>query len=63
MQMVGHKERAEEYRLKAEELRSLMPDMTDKHTRELLEKIAADYDQLAVVGEGFAESEKAGAKL
>jgi hypothetical protein len=32
-EMDGHKERAEEYRLKAEELRSLIPDMTDEHTR------------------------------
>jgi hypothetical protein len=61
--MNGHNEKALEYRLKAEELRSMIPDMKDRSSREILEKIAADYDHLAIVQERLANSEKIGGKF
>lgn len=43
--MDGHKERAFQYRQKAEELREMIPDMTDDHTRDTLENIARGHDR------------------
>jgi len=54
--MNEHEKKALDYRMKAEELRSMIPDMKDQNTREVLEKIAADYDHLATVQMKLAES-------
>jgi hypothetical protein len=57
--MIAHEERAFQYRQKAEELRAMIPDMRDGHTRVTLEKIAAGYDQLARVQDNLAKADKA----
>lgn len=53
-EMGEHAERAFKYRQKAEELRAMIPDMTDYQSRETLAKIAAGYDQLAKVQDTLA---------
>lgn len=55
-EMDGHKARALKYRLKAEELRSMLPDMKDEQSRKTLERIAIDYDHLAMLQEMLARS-------
>lgn len=61
--MDEHDKKALEYRLKAEELRSMIPDMKDPNTCEVLEKIAAGYDHLALVQERLGNAEKIGGKF
>jgi len=61
--MNGHNKKALEYRMKADELRSMIPDMKDRGTREIFEKIAGDYDHLALVQERLANAEKIGGKF
>jgi RNA polymerase sigma-70 factor (ECF subfamily) len=46
----------------AEEVRAMIPDMKDEHTRVTLEKIAAGYDQLARVQESLAKEARPSAK-
>lgn len=53
-EMGEHAERAFRYRQKAEELRAMIPEMTDYQSRETLAKIAAGYDQLAKVQDTLA---------
>ncbi len=53
--MDGHYEKAIEYRQKAEELRSLLIDMKDQNTRDMLEQIAAGYDRLAAIQENLGK--------
>lgn len=57
--MNEHKERAFQYRQKAEEIRAMIPDMPDDQTRQTLEKIATGYEQLANVQENLARADKA----
>lgn len=56
--MNGHKERALQYRLKAEELRAMIPDMKDEQTRDTLENIARGYDRLATIQKHLARTDK-----
>jgi hypothetical protein len=42
-----HSDRALLYRKRADELKAIIPDMNDRIYAKVLEKIAADYDQLA----------------
>lgn len=57
--MNGHEERAFQYRQKAEEVRAMIPDMSDDQTRQTLEKIAVGYEQLANVQDNLARADKA----
>lgn len=57
--MNEHDKRAFDYRQKAVELRAMIPDMKDRHSRDTLEKIAAGYDQLANVQDSLARADKA----
>lgn len=56
--MATHEQHAEEYRLKAEELRATIPDSKDRYTREMIEKMAAGYDQLVRVQDNLANVDK-----
>ena len=48
-------ERAFQYRQRAEELRNIIPDMKDSHTRETIERIIRNYDNLADEQEKLAK--------
>lgn len=56
--MSEHNKRAFDYRQKAEELRTMVPDMTDPVAREMLEKIAAGYDQMARTHDSLAKTDR-----
>ncbi len=56
--MDGHKERALQYRLKAQEVRAMLSDMKDQHARDALEGIAAGYERLATIQENLAKADK-----
>jgi hypothetical protein len=56
--MVGHEDWADEYRQRAEELRATIPDLKDQQTREMIEKVAAGWDQLARVQDNLANADK-----
>jgi hypothetical protein len=60
--MGGHEERARKYRLKAAELRAMLPDMKDQNMRATLAGIAAGYDRLAKIQETLAKADKRSGK-
>ena len=43
----GRSERAERYRFRAEELRTLCETWMDRQTREIIDRVARDYDRMA----------------
>ena len=43
----GRSERAERYRSRAEELRTLCETWMDRQTREIIDRVARDYDRMA----------------
>ena len=45
--MIGHAGRAEAYRTKAEECRTLAEEMHDSEARKMLMQVAADYLRMA----------------
>lgn len=57
--MVGHTERAAEYRRKAEQLRATIQDVKDQESRDAIEKIAAGYEQLARIQQNLAKADEA----
>ncbi|HEX5279479.1 MAG TPA: hypothetical protein VFW28_05335 [Micropepsaceae bacterium] len=57
--MVGHTERAAEYRRKAEQLRATIQDVKDQESRDAIEKIAAGYEQLARIQKNLAKADEA----
>lgn len=61
--MSEHDKRAFGYRQKAEELRALLPDMTDPAARQMLEKIADGYDQMARTHDSLAKADTPAEKL
>lgn len=50
-QMDDYQRRAFQYRQRAEELRAILSDMTDRYCHDTLETIAIEYDRLAKVQE------------
>jgi hypothetical protein len=56
--MDEHEERAFRYRQRAEELRTITPNMKDETYREILTRIAADYDRLADTHERLAQEDR-----
>ena len=50
--------RAQNYRVRAEELRSIRETWKDPETREILGKVAADYDRMADQLEMIASEQK-----
>ena len=40
-------ERARQYRFRAEELRTISYGWTDSHTRQIISRVANDYDRMA----------------
>ena len=55
--MDGHAEKAFVYRQRAEELRVIAADMKDEANRQILLRIAADYDRLATIQDQLASVE------
>lgn len=47
--MDGHEDRARLYHQRSDELKLIASDMADDYCRKLLQRIAADYDRLAVI--------------
>lgn len=54
--MGGHEESALRYRQRAKELAVMLPDVADKLTRETLEKLILDYENLARIQDNLAKS-------
>lgn len=54
--MSEHEKRAFGYRQKADELRAMLPDMTDPPARQMLEKIVDGYDQMARTQDSLAKA-------
>lgn len=54
--MSEHQQRAFRYRQRAEELRMILPDLKDPHTRKAIERIIRDYDKLAEMKQQLAKS-------
>lgn len=57
-----YEERAFQYRQRAEELRVILPDMTDPYCHDTLKKIAVEYDRLAGVQDKLRKINAASAK-
>ena len=60
--MDEYEERAYQYRQRAEELRAILPDMKDPHTRETVERIIRGYDKLAIAQDRLSQENKANAE-
>jgi hypothetical protein len=56
--MIDFAERALRYRNRAEEVRSIAQDAKQQKARELLERAARDYDEMAAHMERSAEEER-----
>jgi hypothetical protein len=56
IEMNGPAEKAFMYRLRAEELKAMIPDMKDRVYAKILENIADDYYRLADMQEQIAEA-------
>lgn len=54
--MDGHGEKAFLYRQRAEELRVMADDVKDRRTREVLLRLAHDYERLAVMQDQLAKT-------